>query len=267
MNITQSRPGQSLLSFQNIKPRPGLAFGIIILTALLAFESFNYSTTDYALRDLLGELRFAGIRWATILSIAFCGIDFAGIARLFTPEQGDEEPRGVWYLFGAWMLAASMNAILTWWGVSMAISNHQVVSSQAVVAPATLTRIVPIFVSIMVWVIRILIIGSLSNAGDRLFASSSKRKPAPRRNYAQNTFHQPDLAAPTISPRPVITSRSAAPARPVNPRPVTPVQRTIASPMPEPPASSRQEPTYHSLSARSARPSSTSGDHSGTRQL
>jgi len=71
----------------------GLVFGILIVAALLSFEMFNYSTTDYALSDLLGDLEFLGIRWATILAIAFCGIDFAGIARLFTPEDGQEQPR------------------------------------------------------------------------------------------------------------------------------------------------------------------------------
>ncbi|NIW43973.1 MAG: hypothetical protein GWN30_04145, partial [Gammaproteobacteria bacterium] len=81
--------------------RRGLAFGIIIISALLAFEIFNYSTTEFALSDLLGDLEFAGIAWATILALAFCGIDFAGIARLFTPEQGADEPNEVWYLFGA----------------------------------------------------------------------------------------------------------------------------------------------------------------------
>ncbi|HEX2981861.1 MAG TPA: hypothetical protein VHO48_16495, partial [Anaerolineaceae bacterium] len=93
----------------------GMAFGVIIIAALIAFEIFNYSTTEYALSDLLGDLRFAGVRWATILALAFCGIDFAGIARLFTPEEGAEEPTEVWYLFGAWLLAATMNAMLTWW--------------------------------------------------------------------------------------------------------------------------------------------------------
>ncbi len=66
----------------------GAAWGIMIIGALLAFEVFNFSTTEFALNDVLGELKFAGLRWATILSIAFCGIDFAGIARIFTPEQG-----------------------------------------------------------------------------------------------------------------------------------------------------------------------------------
>ncbi len=143
-------------------------FGIIIFSALFAFEMFNYSTTDFAFRDLLGDLKFVGFRWSTILAMAFCGIDFAGIARLFTPEQGRDEPKAVWYLFGAWFLAAIMNALLTWWGVSMAIATHNV-QSAAVINPVTLTRVVPIFVALMVWVIRILIIGTLSVAGEKLF--------------------------------------------------------------------------------------------------
>ena len=111
----------------------GAAWGLIIISALLAFEVFNYSTTQFALRDVLGDLTFAGFRWATILAIAFCGIDFAGIARIFTPQQGRDEPAEVWYLFGAWLLAAGFNATLTWWGVSVAIVNH---SSAAAGAPS-----------------------------------------------------------------------------------------------------------------------------------
>ena len=67
---------------------PGAAWGIMILGALLAFEVFNFTTTEFALKDVLGDLTFGGLRWATILAIAFCGIDFAGIARIFTSEQG-----------------------------------------------------------------------------------------------------------------------------------------------------------------------------------
>ena len=155
--------------------RRGAVFGGILLLALFAFEIFNYSTTDFALTDMLGaNLRFLGIRWATILSIAFCGIDFAGIARLFTPEQGRNEPAEVWYLFGAWLLAAAMNAILTWWGVAVAVRSHQELST-LVINQNTLTKVVPVFVALMVWLIRVLIIGTFSMAGDRLFSLAEDR--------------------------------------------------------------------------------------------
>lgn len=212
----------------SLRLRPGMLFGFIILTALLAFEIFNYSTTDYALRDLLGGLSFAGIQWSTILAIAFCGIDFAGIARLFTPEQGSAEPKEVWYLFGAWLLAATFNALLTWWGVSMAIVSHSPAST-SVVDRETLITVVPVFVAIMVWVIRILIIGTLSVAGDRLFSTAERAS-----LHASSRMVNRPVATPSAG---VVTR--AAPAANLGARPTT---------VP----TSRPEPTYHSLNARPA---------------
>ena len=227
MNLSTSRStGNNLsLSLGKIKPQSGLLFGLIILSALLAFELFNYSTTDYALRDLLGDLRFAGLRWSTILSLAFCGIDFAGIARLFTPQQGTEEPKEIWYLMGAWLLAATMNALLTWWGVSMAIINHSM-SSTAVVDPKTLTTVVPVFVSLMVWIIRILVIGTLSVSGDKIFSNAVKSQPS-------NTLYQNQRPARTTTPAnsPSIFANS-----------------TSLSAQGKP--SQRPEPTYHSMQSR-----------------
>ena len=200
--------------FDKIGFKRGTLFLLIILTALLAFEVFNYSTTDYALADLLGGLTFAGLKWSTILAIAFCGIDFAGIARLFTPDATGKETTEVWYLFGAWMLAATMNAILTWWGVSMALVNHKMMST-SVVDLATLTRAVPIFVAVMVWLIRILIIGTLSLHGDRIAGRvdqrvssgySTARAPAP-------SFQAPRPAVPSIPAlRPAVPQTSASPS-------------------------------------------------------
>ncbi len=208
--------------------RRGLVWGIIILFALLAFEIFNYSTTQFALLDVLGDLKFAGIRWATILAIAFCGIDFAGIARLFTPEQGRDEPAEVWYLFGAWLLAAGFNAMLTWWGVSVAIVSHSSQAGGVVVTNATLTKVVPIFVAVMVWLIRVLIIGTFSVAGERLFSQGDMRS------------HKPATSRPVLRPASSLNSR---------PRPsTTSAFRTTNKP-------ARPEPTYHnvSMNAKSAR--------------
>lgn len=180
MNYT---PVRFLSIIQGVARRRGAIFGAILLLALLAFEIFNYSTTDYALTDMLGaNLRFMGLRWATILSIAFCGIDFAGIARLFTPEQGRDEPAEVWYLFGAWLLAAAMNAILTWWGVGVAVRSHQELAA-LVVGQGTIFKVVPIFVALMVWLLRVLIIGTFSMSGERLFSLAEVRSALPKNSF------------------------------------------------------------------------------------
>jgi hypothetical protein len=219
--MNRSFPIQLLPFLRGTALRRGALFGGILLGALLAFEVFNFSTTSFALRDVLGDLRFAGLRWATILAVAFCGIDFAGIARLFTPEKGRDEPAEVWYLFGAWLLAAAMNAILTWWGVSVAILNH---SSEGgvLVGQSTMIRVVPVFVAIMVWLIRVLIIGTFSVAGENLFSLADDR---PRPQNAQRPMADPVRASAPTFVRPVPKPLSAAP----NNRP------------------SRVEPTYHPI--------------------
>jgi len=228
MNFSDSR---SFGWARKIHLRPGLAFAIIILIALAAFEMFNYSTTEFALNDLLGNLKFIEIPWATILSIAFCGIDFAGIARLFTPEQGADEPKEVWYLFGAWLLAATMNAILTWWGVSMAITSHKMTSA-AIMDTATLIKVVPVFVAVMVWVIRILIIGTISVAGDRLFNGVQRGVSTSRSRVLGAPVSTGMSTSPNLAHRPSIARPS------LNRSPITPE-----------PLSSRPEPTYHSVAA------------------
>ncbi len=196
-----------------------MIFGGILLLTLFAFEVFNYSTTDFALTDMLGaNLRFLGISWATILSIAFCGIDFAGIARLFTPQQGRNEPAETWYLFGAWLLAAAMNTMLTWWGVAVAVRDHQELST-LVIGQSTLTKVVPVFVALMVWLIRVLSIGTFSMAGDRMF-SLAETQPA----LSGKTFRSSPLSQPSHN------NNLPRPERPLS---------TPFHPAPKP------EPTYH----------------------
>lgn len=234
----------------------GAAWGMMIIAALLAFEIFNFSTTQFALLDMLGNLSFGGFRWASILAIAFCGIDFAGIARIFTPEQGRDEPAEVYYLFGAWMLAAGFNATLTWWGVSVAIANNGGIQGTATMSAATLNKFVPIFVAAMVWLVRLLIIGTFSLAGDRLFTTAQVGQnsyprqynppPQPRQSYQtpvtrsassyNQAYNQPSNE-PILRPasqinRPVNASSSNL--RPA-PKPVQSQQTSFIPP----------EPTYH----------------------
>ena len=152
--------------------------GVILVVALLAFELFNFDTTRYALGNLLGDVRFAGIGWATILAIAFCAIDFAGLARLFTPERGKGEPTAVWYLMGAWLLGATMNAIMTWWAISLTLLSHDF--GNEVLSREQLLRWVPFFVATLVWLTRILFIGAISVAGEYMFAGSLLQRPGKR---------------------------------------------------------------------------------------
>ncbi len=154
-------------------PRTSL-FGLIMIGALIAFEVFNYGTTEFALTDLLGSLRFAGLRWSTILALAFCSMDFAGIARLFAPNLGDIRSGELWYLLGAWLLAATMNAMLTWWAVSLALLEHAGLGNEILGREALLGS-VPMFVALLVWLIRVLMIGTFTLTGKHLTDKTSNR--------------------------------------------------------------------------------------------
>ena len=193
--------------FKGFSLRRGFVWGGIILFALAAFEIFNYSTTQFALLDVLGTLKFGGVYWATILAVAFCTIDFAGIARLFTPEKGRNEPTEVWYLFAAWLLAAGFNALLTWWGVSVAIVSHSSQAGGVVVTNATLTKVVPVFVAVMVWLIRVLIIGTFSVAGERLFSQGEVQARKPM--FTRPTV--PSTGSLNTQVRPVVAARAFRP--------------------------------------------------------
>jgi hypothetical protein len=239
---------QSQVLLRQVRLRRGIVFGAIIITALLAFELFNYSTTDYALADLLGDLKFLGLKWSTILAIAFCGIDFAGIARLFTPVDSAPTPSGHhtenWYLFGAWLLAATMNAMLTWWGVSLAVLGHQTLGNE-VVSRESLVRIVPVFVAILVWLIRVLIIGTFSAAGDKLFYQDNVRQASGYRPAAQPRPATQSISGGSraVAPRPV----AAAPKgyHSANPNSARALQASQAQHLDE---GSVEEPSYHPIS-------------------
>jgi hypothetical protein len=164
---------------------------MMIFGALVAFEIFNYSTTEFALSDLLGTLRFAGMRWSTILALAFCGMDFAGIARIFTQEDEERKTTPTWYLLGAWLIAGSMNATLSWWAVSLALIGHQGLGNEVIGRDALLT-VVPIFVAVLVWLIRILIIGNFTVTNGNIFTFAAP----PRRETQNGRQNRPVHPAP-----------------------------------------------------------------------
>ena len=190
--------------------------GLILVVALVAFEIFNFDTTRYALNSILGEVAFFGVTWATILAIAFCAIDFAGLARLFTPERGADEPKAVWYLMGAWLLGATMNAVMTWWAVSLTLLNHEF--GNEVLGRETLLTLVPIFVAALVLLTRILFIGAFSVAGEHLFDIAGEGEAE-----AVAAQPQPARQKPVATPQPATTQRRAPQITPVDDEPSLPI--------------------------------------------
>lgn len=174
--------------------KAGGIYTFFIALVLLALEAFNFSTTKFALGDLLGDVGFGTATWAAILATAFCGMDLIGIIRLFTPRSDQTRSSEDWFLLGAWLIAAVMNMGLTWWGVSIAIYNHPV-ESVLVVDPMTIVTVIPIFVALMVMLIRILIVGNLSATIRRisppaLNATSPAQRPLGFKAQTMNAYSQ-----------------------------------------------------------------------------
>ena len=237
----QPQPANNILGI-NV-PRKAV-IGAIMIIALIAFEIFNFDTTRYALRNLLGDVSFAGLGWATILAIAFCAIDFAGLARLFTPEQGGEETKAVWYLMGAWLLGATMNAIMTWWAVSLTLLTHDF--GNEVLSRQQLLQAVPVFVATLVWLTRILFIGSFAVAGEHIFNVAANDAEQPQRRLAQ----RPAQSA-IAEPRPVA---AATPQRPVREKaPATTGGQRHTRIQRQPPMPGRPQRTPVSVQARQRR--------------
>lgn len=141
----------------------------ILLVGLLAFEMFNFDTTRFALEQLMSGRRFLGMAWGTVLALAFGSIDFAGLARILTPaETMAEEPREVWLLTGAWLLGASVNAVMTWYALALVIAPRGEEIGASLLTRAEVLQAAPIFIALMVWLTRVLLISSMALALERV---------------------------------------------------------------------------------------------------
>ena len=197
--------------------------GALFAIALLAFELFNFDTTRFALNNLFGDEHVFGLGWATVLAIAFCTIDFAGLLRLFLPDGRHGTPAEVWYLMGAWLLGATLNAIMTCWAVALTLLDQPL--GNEIMDREMLLTYVPIFVACLVWLTRILFIGSLSVTSEYLFLTSDEPKELAKKLPQRPVRRPASPPAPTVPFRPVTdelppfltTEPSTHPPRPVTP--------------------------------------------------
>jgi hypothetical protein len=126
-----------------------------------------------------------------------------------------------------------MNAMLTWWGVALAIVNHQS-QGTSIIASDTLVEVVPVFVAVMVWIIRVLIIGTFSLAGNRLFSQADA----------------PVQAHPSVP----VMRRTDPASRPAPAQPVVVQSLPKSNPVVEHRPATRPEPTYHPASMTGYKP-------------
>ena len=109
---------------------------------------------------------------------------------------------------GAWLLGATMNAMMTWWAVNLTLLDHNF--GNEVLSRQQLLEVVPPFVAVLVWLTRILFIGAFSVAGDHLFGGDEA---APR--IVQSPSRIPERSVPMGPPRrdPASRQQRLAPRR------------------------------------------------------
>ena len=183
MNLTASQK-ISKFTFNALKKIQGLnGWTLVLFASLGAFEYFSFSTISFALQDMMGMQGAGPLSWYVILSLAFCAVDLMGITFLLRddPETESNSPRS-WYILGAWVVVAAMNTGLTWWGVSVAVYNTPV-ENALIIDPMVFVKAVPVIVAVIVWVIRVLIIGALVSSFDNK-SQPKKKDPAYVKNQS-----------------------------------------------------------------------------------
>jgi hypothetical protein len=139
---------------------------ISFIVFTISFIVFTYINITRALTYFLGEPRFLGIKWAVILAITFLIFEFAGSARLFSPDE-NESPSEKRYLLGTWILATAFVNLLVWWNLAsvFSIPNSIVYFNIS----NTLSNLVPAIITFLAWVIKLgLIKISTMNIGSRI---------------------------------------------------------------------------------------------------
>ncbi len=89
-----------------------------------------------------------------------------------------------------------MNGMLTWWAVSLAVLSHPGLGNE-IVGRQELIRSVPVFVALLVLLIRVLIIGSFTLGSGRLFAADERRSQLMLRPLAGRS-QRPDVRGANV---------------------------------------------------------------------
>jgi len=145
-----------------------------MLTSIVAFEIFNYATTVLAIKSLLGGFAVMGFNLAAWLAVAVCCLDVTGIIYLFILLPSPARTKSNRRLFRAWLAVTGLNAWLSWLGISQAIAIRQAETGLGVDADI-LTHTLPIFIVCLVWLVRILLIGSFTNPRTIIDVTVSKK--------------------------------------------------------------------------------------------
>jgi hypothetical protein len=107
-----------------------------------------------------------------------------------------------------------MNAAMTWWAVASALSENPSLGNE-LVSREQILHTAPVFVALLVWMTRIMLIGSLTRSGDRLLVrhdgQAAVRGTAKTVNAPLTASPRGSLAGREMPVNPSLPERSAQP--------------------------------------------------------
>ena len=112
------------------------------------------------------------------MALAFGSLDFAGLVRVFTPEQElKQESSEIRLMIGAWLVGAALNATMTWYAMALLIAPLGAEIGAALFTHEQMLRTAPLFIALLVWLTRVSLISSVALALERLADPDSGQRP------------------------------------------------------------------------------------------
>lgn len=130
----------------------------LIFICLVVFEIFSYGSSYEALMTMFGIHE-----WAALLAFCFSAVDFAGLAKLYSPDLRNlRDPQAL--LFAAWLLSAFADTGLTYVVVSNQLLSNttNIMVTSGTVPIAVWAKWIPALFSVLVWLIQVLLVARLS---------------------------------------------------------------------------------------------------------
>jgi len=156
--------------------RGNVLIGIMLL-GLLCFLFFNFTTTWETMQVLLGDTTSV-----LLFAVAISLVDFAGIARIFTPEDDlRKENAFVLIMLFVWLVAAFADILLTWWWAALMMEQTNAASHLPSGFGNTMLVVFPWAIAFMEFAIRVPLVLMVGQYGERLFRSKAlSRVPSQR---------------------------------------------------------------------------------------
>lgn len=178
---------------------------VLLLVLCVALELVNWTTSEGALLLFLGRTQVIGLYIASLLALAFCGVDLLCLWRITTPAaRAEDESKTVVLMLVMWVVGTLLNAVLTYFSLKHTMSQTTAWQSDIWQGFNPLD-VLPVALAGGVWVTRVSLIWTLASELDRRLHPALAPKLSPVREYRPEPVAVPapqkaSLPEPALEP-------------------------------------------------------------------